>query len=592
MLLFLVACKIKNIYIFWPDIFHSFLLKAPPRAMDSGAHDYFGLYKGVSIIGAYERGERIVSNSSTIVLTADQALMTEFSGISFFGFGHCVPYRLVPEPFLKRVLGPPLKTDDRGRARIATYPLRKVEAALLDAGFERNQVIVTTPNKIRRAITKNTRIVGLSVVDPLGKAPVSYTLASLLGGGDSCTKVEFLTLMKEVKVLKKKYKFKLIVGGQGVWQLSPVQEALEIDILFFGEAEITFPQLARDIIKGEKTPPIVYGETPSVDEIPAIANPSRLGMVQITRGCPRKCQFCSLTTQEFRSVPLEKILSEVDVNVKNGVKHIDLTSDDLLLYGAKGIWVNHEAVNKLFRAVTEYNVSVAFPHVSVATVRQDPGLVKEISEIVGFDVNHPIFPDVGLESGSARIIAKYMSGKPRPWTPQEWPETVLEATGIMNENHWYPCYTMIVGFPDEQEDDIVKSTELVGELRNMKAKAWTFPLLSIPISGTPLEKQSYPSLDTMPKAVWELFGTSWKQSLSFSQEVRDQLLSGLTNPIYKKAANRLFDEGIKSLNEFFTQMQRDPLTSFNKGMNLDFHSINGMIALARKLPNYILKRAK
>jgi radical SAM superfamily enzyme YgiQ (UPF0313 family) len=378
--------------------------------------------------------------------------MTNFSGVSFFGFGHCVPYRLVPEPFLKKVLGSPLETDGRGTARTATYPLRKVEAALLNAGFERKQVIVTTPNKIRRAITKDTRIVGLSVVDPLGKAPVTYTLASLLGGGDSCTKVEFLTLMKEVKALKKQYNFKLIVGGQGVWQLPPVRKALDIDTLFFGEAEVTFPKLASSMINGEKTPPIVYGETPSVDEIPTIVNPSISGAVQITRGCPRRCEFCSPTMLRFRSVPLEKILAEVKDNVKNGAKYIDLRSDDTLLYGANGIWVNHEAVIKLFEAVTEkYKVSATFPHVSVATVRQDPRLVKEISEIARFDSEHPIFPDVGLESGSPRIIGKYMCGKPRPWTPQEWSETVLEATGIMNENHWYPCYTMIVGFPDEKK---------------------------------------------------------------------------------------------------------------------------------------------
>ena len=481
--------------------------------------------------------------------------MTNFSGISFFDFGHCIPYRLVPEPFLKKILAAPLETDSKGRARTATYALRKVEAALLRAGFQSKQVIVTTPNKMHKAITQNTCIVGLSVVDPLGKAPVSYTLASLLGGGDSCTKVEFLTLMKEVKALKKEYNFKLIVGGQGVWQLSPVQKALGIDTLFFGEAEVTFPQLARKIINDEKTPSIVYGETPSVDEIPAIVNPSRLGAVQITRGCPRRCQFCSPTMLEFRSVPLKKILEEVKVNVKNGAKHIDLRSDDILLYDANGIWVNHEAVTKLFRAVIEkYKVSVTFPHVSIATVRQDPDLVKEISDIAGFDFMHPTFPDVGLESGSPRIIAKYMSGKPRPWMPQEWCETALEATRIMNENHWYPCYTMIVGFPDETEDDIIKTIELVSELRNMKAMAWTFPLLSIPINNTPLEKQGYPNLKAMPKAVWELFWVSWQQSLCFSQKVRDQLLSELTNPIYMQAVNRLFDAGIGSLNNFFERI--------------------------------------
>lgn len=546
----------------------------------------------VSSISAHENGKKI-SNSQTIVLTADQALMTNFSGISFFDFGHCIPYRLVPEPFLKKILAAPLETDSQGRARTATYALRKVEAALLNAGFQTKQVIVTTPNKMRKAITQDTCIVGLSVVDPLGKAPVSYTLASLLGGGDSCTKVEFLNLMKEVKALQKKYNFKLIVGGQGVWQLSSVQKALGIDTLFFGEAETTFPQIARKIINGEEISSIVYGKTPSTDEIPDIVNPSRLGAVQITRGCPRRCQFCSPTTLEFRSVPLEEILAEVEVNLRNGVRHIDLRSDDILLYGANGIWVNHETVTKLFKAVTEkHNVSVTFPHVSIATIRQDSGLVKGISEIAGFDGGHPTFPDVGLESGSPRIIAKYMSGKPRPWTPQEWPETALEATRIMNENHWYPCYTMIVGFPDETEDDIVKTIELVDELRNMKAMAWTFPLLSIPISNTPLEKQGYPSLKAMPKVVWELFWVSWQQSLWFSQKVRDQLLSELTNPLYREAANRLFDAGIGSLNNFFAQMREDPLTAFNEGMKLNLHSINGMITLARKLPKYLLRAAR
>jgi hypothetical protein len=132
----------------------------------------------------------------------------------------------------------------------------------------------------------------------------------------------------------------------------------------------------------------------------------------------------------------------------------------------------------------------------------------------------------------------------------------------------------------------------VDELRNIKAMAWTFPLLSIPISDTPLEKQGYPRLEAMPKAVWELFSISWQQSLWFSQKVRDQLLDGIINPLYRKAANRLFDAGIKSLNKFFAQMHEDPLTALNEGMKLDFHSINGMITLARKLPRYLLQMAK
>lgn len=528
--------------------------------------------------------------SYKIVLTADQALMTNFSGLNFLGFGHCVPYRLVPNLLLEKVLTPPIETDEEGRALIATYSLRKVEATLLKAGFDPKQVIVTSPNKITKVVTENTRIVGISVVDPIGKAPVSYTLASILGGGDTCTKVEFLTLMREIRDLREKYNFSVVVGGPGVWQLTQVREALGIDVLFNGEAEVSFPTLVRSIIDGKKPPSLVFGEMPSADVIPAIVNPSRLGVVQVTRGCPRKCQFCSPTMMKFRSIPLEEILDEVEVNIRNGAKYIDLVSDDILLYRANGVSVNHEAVSELFSAVvSKCHMPVTFPHVSAASVRQDPILVEEISEIDDISSEHPIFLDVGLETGSPRLIAKYMGGKPLPWKPQEWPETVLEATRIMNKNNWIPCYTMIVGFPDENEEDLAATLELVNNLIEQKAKAWIFPLLSIPMSGTPLGKQDYPKISSMPKIVWKLFSISWQYSLEFAHEIREQFLWNITNPIYKAVANRLFDIGLQPLSDFFSHLEADP-QALNRAMNFNIHNAQDALAAVRKLPGYLWLR--
>ena len=92
----------------------------------------------------------------TIVLTADQALMSNFSGLSFFGFGHCVPYRLVPQLFLARVLVFSIEMDEEGRALIAAYSLRKGEASLLNAGFEAKQVIVTSPKNAQGDYRRHT----------------------------------------------------------------------------------------------------------------------------------------------------------------------------------------------------------------------------------------------------------------------------------------------------------------------------------------------------------------------------------------------------------------------------------------------------
>lgn len=526
----------------------------------------------------------------SIVLTADRALMTNYSDLSFLGFGHCVPYRLLPKPLLERVLGPPIRTDRNGRASTPPYPLRKLEAALLNAGFDKDEVIITTPEKLDKVVSENTEIVGLSVVDPMGRSPVSYTLSSLFGGGDSATKIEFLNLIEKVKKLRKNAGFTLVVGGQGAWQLPPFKDSLGIDTLFFDEGEVTFPELARKIINGEEPPAKIHGETPSNDQIPAIVGPSRGGDVQVTRGCPRRCQFCAPTKWNFRSMSLEKISKEVEVNIRGGAKGIGLASEDILLYGANGIKVNRKAVIRLFRLVAEkHGVTPYFAHVSPATVRQDPDLVKEVTEIAGYDERSPVFMDVGIESGSPRLIGKYMAGKPSPWKPEEWPETVLEATRIMNENYWYPCYTMMVGFPDETEEDLIKTIELVDELREMKAMAWTFPLLTIPMGGTGLEKEKYPNMLEMPETVWQLFYKSWSHSLWFSQKIRRELI-GDTNSLTKILVDKLYNAVINELREQLEQLRKDPEKTLEEYSRINLNSIRGMLSLASSLLRSLLHR--
>jgi len=73
---------------------------------------------------------------------------------------------------------------------------------------------------------------------------------------------------------------------------------------------------------------------PGVNEIPVIKGASVNGLVEIMRGCPRGCKFCSVTLRPLRFIPLEKILSEVEVNIKSGVKGVILHSEDVLLYQA------------------------------------------------------------------------------------------------------------------------------------------------------------------------------------------------------------------------------------------------------------------
>ena len=135
--------------------------------------------------------------------------------------------------------------------------------------------------------------------------------------------------------------------------------------------------------------------------------------------CPRRCQFCNPTMFKFRSIPLDDILREVEINVGSGESQISLATEDGFLYGARGIEINREAVRKLISEVSRRASKVGFCHISISSIVQAPDLVQYFSETLDYNPENPYLPQIGLETGSPRLIEKYMSGKPRPWKPSD-----------------------------------------------------------------------------------------------------------------------------------------------------------------------------
>jgi len=526
----------------------------------------------------------------TVILTSDRATMTDYSGMDFIGFILCLPYRLLPKPFIYRFIAPPVKTYERGRAIIAPYPLRKLEAALISEGFSREEVAIIPPEKLHEFVGAETKVIGIHVLDPLGKAPVSYTLRSYFGGGDSCTKRLFLRLIDKLRRLKERFRFKLIAGGPGSWQLRGEYRKYGIDCLVHGEGELLFHELCRKAIEGEEINGEYDGGSVPVDRIPNILGPSRASLVQITRGCPRRCAFCNPTMFDFRSIPLENILSEIEVNKRAGSKHIGLVAEDGFMYGAKGIKVNKRALSTLISSIREMKVTAGFCHVSISSILQAPDIVKEYSESFGYDRDNPYLPQIGMETGSPKLIARYMAGKTRPWMPKDWPWMVLEATQIANDNAWYPCYTLILGLPHEEESDVIKTLELVDELKG--AKCWIFPLLFIPMGLSLMEKESWRmTQDVFKETHWELLTRCLEHNLRFSQEVIDRMMSKIPNPIARKIFEKFFKYSISGLCDLLPSFRRNPMKLIEDASQLNVYSeANFLKELARFVASKIKEK--
>ena len=72
-----------------------------------------------------------------------------------------------------------------------------------------------------------------------------------------------------------------------------------------------------------------------------------------------------------------------------------------------------------------------------------------------------------------------MPAKAHPFKADDWPEVVRTGMGLMHDNKLVPACTLIVGLPNETEDDITKTMELVDDLKG--CRSLIVPLFFVPL---------------------------------------------------------------------------------------------------------------
>jgi len=457
-----------------------------------------------------------------IVLTAPETEMNQFRDNPFMAFSASFPIGMLPFNIMQRVLRSPPEFSSDEKAVVAPYGLRKLEAILINSGFKESDIAVVHPSKLDKFVGNNTRVIGISSMDPLGLAYVSTTYSQLIGlGSEPTTRYEFRKLLN--KKCFRDSKAKIVVGGAGAWQLEDkrIREEFGIDCVFLGEAEKAAPEVFSKAVNGEDLPEVVYGKEAEIEEIPTIRHASIHGCVEISRGCNRKCQFCTPTTRRVRFIPLSKILEEVKVNVREGNEMIILCTEDLFMYNSLQNFIpNRKAVVELCQRIADCpGVRYIQPaHISLAPVVVDPKMVRDVAEILlekswGTLDGKPFFTsETGIETGSKRLIRKYMAGKTLPFKPEDWPDIVKQAFGILNDNFGYPLATWIVGLPGETEDDVLASIELVDDLKG--TKGFFVPLFFVPLGDSALRRARGVNLNDLSELQWEFLSECWKYNFS------------------------------------------------------------------------------
>ncbi|OYT40231.1 MAG: radical SAM protein [Desulfurococcales archaeon ex4484_58] len=409
-----------------------------------------------------------------VVLTTDRTMMSNHHGKEFLGFIATGPAIKIPEKLWLWLSSPKIKVDSEGRPREASYGMRKVEAKLIDAGFK---AAIIDPDHLHKHLD-TMKVLMFGHHDFFAYGPPSSEWWSLTGK-EPINRISFRRLMESPVVIKAKEKgVRFIAGGPAAWQWLwelDYWRRWGVDTVIDGEVERVIVDLVEKALNNEPLPDYIYvgpRDSPSLDEIPVIKAPSVNGLVEIMRGCPRGCKFCSVTLRPLRFIPIEKIVEEIRVNVRGGVSGAILHSEDVLLYGADGVKPKPEPLIKLHEAVMKEigeKGGFAWSHSSLAAMKYAEDEYKLVSkltqEIIYNEYRRYLGVEVGIETGSPELAKKIMYAKAAPYPIEQWPEVVEDAFRIMHENHIVPAATLILGFPGETADDLIKTLELLDRLK-------------------------------------------------------------------------------------------------------------------------------
>jgi len=454
-----------------------------------------------------------------------------------------------------------VEVREDGQAKYVPNGLRVIEALLADRFGEHN-IAVCYADQLERFVGEDTRAVGIHAHNPLGITFATDVYAGFYGADcEPINAAEFRRLICHPVLRRHKNHLKVIVGGPGAWQIEHkgLQQEWGIDCIVHGEAEEVAVDLFESAVRGEALPPRVECKSPRPESIPRIRHRATFGVVEITRGCGRGCQFCSVALRGGKSIPIEDVVANVRAQVAEGADTITLTTEDLFLYEqGKKFRTNVAALKRLFRSVAEVPGVryLALTHGTITPVVVNPEVVEELTPwAVGmspFQHEKSTHPEhryammfVGLETGSVRLFKKYMPGKAYPFRPEQWPDVILKGYEIMNRHNWFPMATFIIGLPGETDEDTKQSLELLYALKDFKGVI--IPTLFVPLKDTRLERHEGARVARLTDLQWEFFFTCWRYNVDFmrkSSSVKLKLVMGI--PIYYYLLGRkLYGPGFK-----------------------------------------------
>lgn len=248
--------------------------------------------------------------------------------------------------------------------------------------------------------------------------------------------------------------------------------------------------------------------------------------VNIQYGCDKFCTYCIVpyTRGKQRSRKSSEIIKEVEELVKNGYKEVTLLGQNVNAYGKE--LDGEMSFAELLKAVSDTGIA------RVRFVTSHPwDFTDEMIKVIRDCDNIMPYIHLPLQSGSSRIL-KLMG---RRYTKEEY----LELYKKIRE--WVPNSSIttdiIVGFPNESDEDFKETLEVVNECKYDSA----FTFIYSPREGTPAAKiDDKVTMYEKEKRLYELNELVNKYSLEANKKYEGKIVSVLIEGVSEKDNTKVY----------------------------------------------------
>jgi threonylcarbamoyladenosine tRNA methylthiotransferase CDKAL1 len=181
-----------------------------------------------------------------------------------------------------------------------------------------------------------------------------------------------------------------------------------------------------------------------------------VAIVPISEGCLSNCSYCAtrLAKGRLRSFDKKEILENIKIALKSGVKEIQLTSQDLAIYGLdKGKFLLPELLREISKIEGNFRVRLGMMNPKFAKK-----IFRKILKILENEKFYK-FLHLPLESGSNDVLKKMN----RNYRVEEFLEMVANFRKKFKNS--LLATDIIVGFPTETENDFKRTISVIKKIK-------------------------------------------------------------------------------------------------------------------------------